>query len=495
MASLLSFLLFSQMAAAVSKGPLYDSFVSLSIELTGFPSFAGTKESPNQFSYNLIKALADAQGSPLVIRVGGNSADRAIYDANQSEATASSCDADPEAILCIGKSFFDSYGAFPNGTTYSHNFNLAASNSSGYDTLRETVPLACDALRGQLNVWEVGNEPDLYRGKWRPSDWPAEDYEADWQNATDSLKTYLQDACADMAANGSFSLMAPSVSSPGSGIKVTDIFNDGENSENFVKQISVHNYMAGASSSGVTVQNTLMSHKAVANKLQSHVNLAESLSDVDADYILGEHNSLYGGGASGKSNVFGAGLWVLEFSAYAASTGFIKREHFHQAVGSAYSAWLPVSKDSSDPQTNPPYYGKLAAATFLANSSTIEVKTIDLNGDADKDSGYGAYVNGTLQRVALLNLREFSSSSGSDRGSQNYTISVNPNESWVVKRLTAPGADVDTGVTFNGYSYEYGTLGLPTRDNSTSSDEKVTSDASGNLYVTVADSEAVIITK
>ena len=84
--------LFSQSVSAVSVGPLYPSFVSLSIELASFPSFAGklmssfaaqylnvansqagTREAPNIFSRNLLDNLAEFQGQPAVIRVGGNS--------------------------------------------------------------------------------------------------------------------------------------------------------------------------------------------------------------------------------------------------------------------------------------------------------------------------------------------------------------------------------------------------------------------------------------
>lgn len=350
--------------------------------------------------------------------------DRAIYDPTLTTATASSCSADPEAIQCIGPSFFDSYGAFPEGTKYSHNFNLAANNASGYETLAQTVPLACKALRGQLNVWEMGNEPDLYRGKWRPSDWSSADYEAEWKNATDHIRLYLEKACPDLVHGYAF--MAPSVSSPGSGLNAVDIFNDGEDSERDVTQISVHNYMGGATQAGVTLQSTLMNHTAVVNSVNGHVSYANSLANVPADYILGEHNSLYGGGASGLSNVFGSGLWVLEFSLYSASTGIIKREHFHQSVGAAYSAWLPVQSGSSPPQTLPPYYGKLAAATFLADSAKIQVKTISLGGDKDVDSAYGAYEGGQLQRIALLNLREYVSGSATPRGSQKYTVKVQP---------------------------------------------------------------------
>lgn len=419
--------------------------------------------------------------------------DRAIYDSTLAEATASSCSADSDAIVCIGPSFFDSYGAFSSGTKYSHGFNLAAANNSGYNTLAETVPLACKALRGQLDVWEMGNEPDLFRGKWRSSSWSAAQYEKEWKNATDHIRTYLGQSCQDMVHDLGF--MAPSLSSPGSGLHAVDIFSAGEDSEKTVKQISIHNYMDGATSPGVTLQGTLMNHTAVVNSINKHVKLANELSGVAADYILGEHNSLYGGGASGLSNVFGAGLWVLEISANAASTGLIKREHFHQSVGAPYSAWLPVKSGSKSPQTFPPYYGKMAAAVFLADSANIQVKKISLNGSADHDSGYGAYENGQLKRIALLNLREYDSSSGNSRGEQKYTVKVQPHESWVVQRLTAAGSDVVSGVTYNGFSYEYSSMGKPVQVQGTASNERAQANSQGNLVITVADSEAVIVTK
>ncbi|KAM3506138.1 hypothetical protein MY10362_002524 [Beauveria mimosiformis] len=54
--------------------------------------------------------------------------------------------------------FFDSYGAFPSGTLYSHKLTLATRNSSGVQTLDARVPLACNALRGN-KVYAVKVEP------------------------------------------------------------------------------------------------------------------------------------------------------------------------------------------------------------------------------------------------------------------------------------------------------------------------------------------------
>ncbi|UNI24703.1 hypothetical protein JDV02_010430 [Purpureocillium takamizusanense] len=521
------------LAAGQTPG-LFSSYVSLSIELIGFPQWAGTKDNRNEFSNNLIDNLVKAQESPLVVRVGGNSADRAIFDASLTTPTAGSCkNADPGAWQCIGPSFFDSYGALPAGTRYSHGFNLATWNSSGFNTLRETVPLACRALRGQLAYFEVGNEPDLYIGSRRPQDYSVAQYVSEWSNATARFEAYLREACPDLVVaasdsnsnsnsnsnNNNIKYMFPSVSSPRSKLRVPDIISaanaaagghDDDASIRRVTQVSVHNYMGGATQPGVTLQATLMNHTAVAASIGRHVAYAASIGGLTpADYVIGEHNSLYGGGAAGLSDVFGAALWGMEFSLCAASTGVIKRLHFHQSVGSPYAAWSPVAPL----QTKPPYYGKLAAGTFLAGADGIQVKTLALGGDADDgsdissssgsdkdvDSAYGAYINGELRRLAVLNLREHDDGSASAtqgsrrRGSKKHTIRVAPRSNWVVKRLTAPGARDRGNITFNGFAYEAASNGKPVRVAGRTTDERVRADGRGGVSVTVADSEAVVM--
>ena len=63
----------------------------------------------------------------------------------------------------------------------------------------------------------------------------------------------------------------------------------------------------------------------------------------------------------------------------------------------------------------------------------------------------------------------------------------------MVERLTAAGAMDITGVTYNGYSYDYASLGRPVRVPGARPDEKVQADGNGKLVITVADSEAVIV--
>jgi hypothetical protein len=428
--------------------------------------------------------------------------DRAVYDPTLIAATASSCSANPLAIQCIGPSFFASYRTFPD-TFYSHGFNLAWNNASGYSTLQETVPLACKAIGSQLNVYELGNEPDLFIGKWRPSNWTEEDYAAEWLNGTAHIAAYLQEACPEQA-DGGVPYMYPSASSAGSKFPGPRALQDvliqtaPSGDERRIPQLSQHNYITGATSPGVTLQHTLLNHTTTVASLKSHVTAAQNISKFfpSTAYILGECNSLYGGGANGLSDVFGAALWTLDFTLHAASTGWIKRLHYHQSNGAAYSAWTPNAAGGRVQSTHPPYYGKLAAAKFLGPSNASVVSELPLSGNG-LESAYAAYEDGNLVRLAVLSIVEFNATTpAGTRPVEMYGFALGSGlggSVWLVERLTAPGSNVTTGLTFGGYAYEYATLGKPSKVNCTACNETVKADSDGLLSIGVSHSEAAIL--
>lgn len=81
-----------------------------------------------------------------------------------------------------------------------------------------------------------------------------------------------------------------------------------------------------------------MNHSSIMHSLAAHVTLTAELHNyTTVPYVLGETNSLSGGGASGLSNVFGSALWVVDYSLYAAPQGIL-RAHFHQSTTSPYAA-------------------------------------------------------------------------------------------------------------------------------------------------------------
>lgn len=108
-------------------------------------------------------------------------------------------------------------------------------------------------------------------------------------------------------------------------------------------------YISGATSPGVTLQNTLLNHTKTKLSITAHINSYNKIKKADSSVpplIFGETNSLYNQGRPSLSNTFGAALWGIDFNLYAASVGF-KRVHMH--MGTNYR----VSLFPIPPQTTP----------------------------------------------------------------------------------------------------------------------------------------------
>ncbi|KAM5384658.1 hypothetical protein ACJZ2D_001403 [Fusarium nematophilum] len=445
--------------------PIGSSFVSYSIEFSWFPEFAGkcsrNLAHPNGFSHNLLSNFKSLTGDKPYVRVGGNTQDNALYDPDLKAATNRTFgnpDIQYPTSMTYGKAFFESYQTF-QGVKFSHGFNLGANaTNGGFDTLRATLPLACKAInRHNFAHWEVGNEADHYghlksnRPPIRDDlTWNAAAYVADWKNRTDTLVSIYRGSCKDKP----FKLLAPSFA----GLRwLEDTFADGLNRDNRIKAIGTHHYIASSLDPSVTLQRTLMNHTQTAIGLASQTQRKNALASLGLPYIIGEGNSLFSQGRRGSSDVFGAALWSIDFSLLAASLG-IHRVHFHQGVDYIYSAWQPVHYKTIVPATKPPYYGHIATAATLGNTREHRVQVANIPVTDETESAYAIYRDGRLAHVAILNMAEYNSSTTTARPSKEYSISISgrvKTRKATVRRLLADGSDATSGISWDGYSYNY----------------------------------------
>ena len=217
-------------------------------------AYQGNHSSPNTFSNNLLDNIANITGTKPYIRVGGTSADEAVYNVTLDKPIHRSSNPRVDTphlpggvkVLEIGNSFFEGYDSFP-GSKFSHCFNLglAGISARGWESLLKTVPLACKALEGKLLYWEYGNEPDLYsypsnRGQIRTKAWNNQRYVEQWLNGTRQIKAILDKACHVAAASAS-GYLAPSFWSPdSSALTASGSWRAGLNADNNVKLFSFH---------------------------------------------------------------------------------------------------------------------------------------------------------------------------------------------------------------------------------------------------------------
>ncbi|RDW89443.1 hypothetical protein BP6252_01475 [Coleophoma cylindrospora] len=500
--------------AGIAKSP-FEAFVSYSIEYAFFPDFAGNESSPNTFSDNLLNNLGNLTGTKPYIRVGGNTQDYALYNASLTVATDGIINparsVDYPTTLYTGPSFFESYKTWP-GVKFVHGFNLGlgGNSSAGWDTLLETVPLACKALgKERLLWWEYGNEPDLYstsaQGPVRPSTWNEVEYVTQWLNGTRHIKEQLFQACPELLGNDTYGYLAPSFAGTNNHLKPIQTWEDGVDVDQDIKLFSSHNYIGGATSPGVTLQGTLMNHTSTVHSISAQVAVAANLSSLaTVPFILGETNSLYNEGAPGLSNAFGAALWGVDFNLWCASVG-ISRVHMHQGTDYRYAAWQPIETNKTTKGTKAPYYGSIAVAAFLGDltdrKKALRIANIPLQ--TPFEAAYAAYEHGDLARVAVINMREYNytvngTSSVTNpvaRPSQTYSFYVGELRAGkvAVKRLYANGSDAISGITWDGWSYNWELdQGRPVRLSNVTVGEEAFADK-GVVGIVVEDSSAAVL--
>jgi Glycosyl hydrolase family 79 C-terminal beta domain len=243
-----------------------------------------------------------------------------------------------------------------------------------------------------------------------------------------------------------------------------------------------------------------MNHTSIVHSISLQVNESNYLAYTGIPFILGETNSLYNEGAPGLSNSFGAALWGLDFNLWCASVG-IRRVHTHQGTDYRYASWQPIPTNKTTIGTKPPYYGNIAVAAMLGNLTAGAVQIANLPLQSEFESAYVAYVDEKLARIAVINMRAYNYTvNGTSsvvnqvkRPSQEYSFDLPEACEIEVKRLYANGSDAISGITWDGWSYNWELdSGRPVRLHNMTVAEKLRAEGR-TVSLTVEDSTAVIL--
>jgi hypothetical protein len=252
-----------------------------------------------------------------------------------------------------------------------------------------------------------------------------------------------------------------------------------------------------------------MNHSANFASIASQLNESRLLAELpynlnpNLPYILGETNSLYNEGRPGLCNTFGAALWGVDFNLWCA-TNTISRVHMHQGTNYRYQSWQPIDTNVTSKGTKAPYYGNIAVAAFLGNITASAPKIVNLPLPSEQESAYAAYVDNKLARLIVINLQEYNATDYNSnytddypRPEERYTFQLPQTAAGstvALQRLMANGSDAITGVTFDGYSYNYELEnGMPVLLNNITRGETASVGQGGKLSVDVLRSSAVIL--
>ena len=137
----------------------------------------------------------------------------------------------------------------------------------------------------------------------------------------------------------------------------------------------------------------------------------------------------------------------------------------HQGTNYRYASWQPIQTNKTTIGTKAPYYGNIAVAAMMRDLVKHQVQVANLPLESELESAYAAYVDGTLQRIAVINMREYNYTvngtssvlNPNPRPNQTYNFQIPDGcgDHASVKRLYANGSDAISGISWNGLSYNY----------------------------------------
>ena len=174
-----------------------------------------------------------------------------------------------------------------------------------------------------------------------------------------------------------------------------------------------------------------------------------------------------------------------------------------QGTDYRYASWQPVHTNKTSIGTKPTYYGNIAVAAMMDDLTLRQVQIANIPMTSELESAYAAYVDGALDRIAIINMREYNYTlnvAGAvlnpvARPSQLYTFSFSAEcgPEIGVQRLIANGSDAVSGISWDGLSYNWELdMGKPVSLYNATIGETAKV-VNGVVSVSVKDSEAVIL--
>ncbi len=340
----------------VPMGPLTPATVSVTSTQAGtIPgSFAGLSYEKNKLSQPLFTAsnsnligLFKRLGNG-VLRIGGNSVDETTWNPNGAGLTSGQ--AAPSDV--------NSLAAFLEAVEWPvlYGVNLAQSTPA---VAAAEVAYAANALGSNLLGIEIGNEPDLYAGKYFPAGWSFSDYLALWQSFAASIRAQTP----GVALTG-----------PVTAFNSTWFTSFAQDEGKDVVLLSMHYYRANGQDPSSNI--ALLLSYPDTNLQNALVPLKAAATTAGVPYRMAETNSFYNGGAPNVSDSYASALWVLDHIFTIAQGGSVGLNLHGGGDGPGYT---PIAdSDGVVVEARPEYYGLLLFT--LAGQGALLNTTIAADG-------------------------------------------------------------------------------------------------------------------
>jgi len=286
-------------------------------------------------------------------------------------------------------------------------------------------------LGPRLIAFQLGNEPDAWRNRYRPATWSYADYWKEWIVAHAAVVARVPNA----------KFAGPDVSNKMA--YVTGFAEDAKNNAPDVVMLTSHYYAMGpAGAPGMTIDRLLSPDPKLDRDLQTAITAARSAG---LPYRMSEGNSCWNGGQPGVSDTLASALWVADMMLDFAAAG-CAGVNLH---GGGNGFYTPISGNlDSGFQRRPEFYGiellkPFVGASLVRTSLACSSDRIRAYASRKADATLLLVINKTNQPAAM------------------HTPLRHPKKQWL---LSGPAIDSTTGVTLaenRASSLHNGTLLVP----------------------------------
>lgn len=363
----------------------------------------------------LFRELSD-QG---VLRLGGGTSEFTAFTADETQAPAPLDSIGPDTSKNIKSDTpitprsLRNLRAFLDATGWRCLYGLNLGRGPAARAAEEAFHVQ-NILGPRLIAFQLGNEPDAWRNRYRPATWSYADYWKEWA-----------------AAHGAIVARVPRAKFAGPDVSnkmpyVTGFAEDVKRSASDVVLLTSHYYAMGpAGAPGMTIDKLLSPDPKLDRDLQIAMAAAHTAG---LPYRMSEGNSCWNGGQPGVSDTLASALWVADTMLHFASLG-CAGVNLH---GGGNGFYTPIAGGLAEGFTRRPEYFGMELIKLFAGATLTPV-TLDC-----ADNRVRAYAaRRANSRLAIVINK-------SDRPAAIRTTLRHAHKQWL---LTGPTIDARQGVT------------------------------------------------
>ncbi|KAF8576860.1 glycoside hydrolase family 79 protein [Ramaria rubella] len=446
--------------------PQSGAFVGFSVELSVANQVFGNNGT--QINPPILNLLANikARAGHSVVRVGGNTQEKAVFfpeglGGGESILKTSDDASDPTDTPTIDVGVDLIYAMANISALVNTQWYIGVPFNDTSNPRLEIAESGEQILGDFLLGLQLANEPDLYGDHGlRPSNYSPANFVTDYG-------VMIQAFQSDSSVQNKSKLVGPSICCNWSPEQVFDAgFLTDYTSE--LAYLSVEQYAdtrcpdgnGNVKQSQVALPEYL-NHNLSVSLVQPYLNTSAIAQENGKPFIMMETNTASCGGFPGLSDSFAAALWGLDWALQLAYANFSGAMMHLGGQDDYYNPFTPPPGSlarKAQWTVGPMYYVSLIIAEAFGPSNASRVVDLFQNSNNDFTPGYAIYENGNPMRVALFNFVSDPS------GASNYTADISiggtgagqPNASpsqVSVRYFSAPSVTSKTGFQWAGQNF------------------------------------------